>query len=112
MLKNYLRTAYRHLIKDRMHSIINIAGLSIGMAVALLIGLWISDELNFNKNFAHYDRIAQVFTRFTINGERGAGNSAPIVLGESCARITAAISGMWCSRPGTTVTCYGMAPKS
>ena len=80
MLKNYLRTAYRHLIRDRMHAIINIAGLSIGMTVALLIGLWITDELNYNKNFTNYDRIAQVYTRFTINGERGAGNSAPVVL--------------------------------
>ena len=81
MLKNYLLTAFRHLRKDRMHSFINIAGLSIGMAVALLIGLWIADELNYNQNFAGYDRIAQVYTRFTINGERGAGNSAPIALG-------------------------------
>jgi putative ABC transport system permease protein len=80
MLKNYLRTAFRHLLKDKTHSIINIAGLSIGMAVALIIGLWIADELSYNKSFDHYERIAQVYTRFTINGERGAGNSAPIVL--------------------------------
>ncbi len=82
MYKNYLKTAIRHLHKDRTHSIINITGLSIGMAVAVLIGLWITDELSFNKNFGHYDRIAQIYTRFTIQGERGAGNSAPIALAD------------------------------
>jgi putative ABC transport system permease protein len=82
MYWNYLKTAIRHLRKDRAHSIINITGLSIGMAVALLIGLWIADELSFNKNFGHYDRIAQVYTRFTIQGERGAGNSAPVALAD------------------------------
>ena len=81
MFRNYLLTAFRHLRKDKTHSIINIAGLSVGMAVALLIGLWISDELNFNKNFTDYGRIAQVYTRFTINGARGAGSNAPIALG-------------------------------
>jgi hypothetical protein len=82
MYKNYLKTAIRRLRKDRAHSIINITGLSMGMAVALLIGLWIADELSFDKNFGHYDRIAQVYTRFTIQGERGAGNSAPIALAD------------------------------
>ena len=63
-----------------MHSLINIAGLSIGLAVTLLIGMWITDELGYNKNFADFDRIAQVYTRFTINGVRGAGKNAPMVL--------------------------------
>jgi putative ABC transport system permease protein len=82
MFANYLRIAFRHLRKDKVHSIINMAGLSIGMGVALLIGMWIADELNFNKNFAQYDRVAQVYTRFTINGERGAGNTAPVALAD------------------------------
>jgi putative ABC transport system permease protein len=82
MLINYLRTALRGLTRAKTNTLINIAGLSIGMAVALLIGLWIADELSANKNFGHYDRIAQVYTRFTIQGERGAGNSAPVALAD------------------------------
>ncbi|HEV3412813.1 MAG TPA: ABC transporter permease [Puia sp.] len=82
MLINYLRTALRGLTRAKTHALINIAGLSIGMAVALLIGLWIADELSFNKNFGNYDRIAQVYTRFTIQGGRGAGNSAPVALAD------------------------------
>ncbi len=57
------------LIKDTLHSFINIAGLSIGMMVAILIGLWMHDELSFNKNFKNYDRIAQVIQNVTNNGE-------------------------------------------
>src|SRR5580692_11285896 len=95
MLINYLRTALRGLTRAKTHALINIAGLSIGMAVALLIGLWIADELSFNKSFSHYDRSAQVYTRCTIQGERGAGNSAPVALagelrahyGSNCQRV-------------------------
>ena len=69
MFKSYFKTAFRNLMKDKSHAIINIAGLSIGMAVALLIGLWIHDELSYDKNFKHYDRIAQVVQNVTNNGE-------------------------------------------
>ncbi len=51
MFKNYFKTALRNLVKNKMHSFINIFGLSIGMAVAILIGLWIYNELSFNKYF-------------------------------------------------------------
>src|SRR5882724_3549332 len=54
MLKNYFKIALRSIARDKAHSFINIAGLSIGMAVALLIGLWIFDEISYNKNFDHY----------------------------------------------------------
>jgi putative ABC transport system permease protein len=69
MFKSYIKMAFRNLMKDKSHAIINIAGLSIGMAVALLIGLWIHDELSYDKNFKHYDRIAQVLQNVTNNGE-------------------------------------------
>jgi len=65
MIKNYLKIAWRNLVKNRASSIINIGGLAVGMAAVLLIGLWIWDELSFNKYHKDYDRIAQVRTRFT-----------------------------------------------
>ena len=46
-----------------MYSLINIGGLTVGMAVAILIGLWIYDELSFNTCHQNYDRIAQIMTR-------------------------------------------------
>jgi len=69
MIKTYFKTAWRNLRKNKVHSFINIAGLSIGMTVAILIGLWINDEVSFNKNFKNYDRIAQVIQNVTNNNE-------------------------------------------
>src|SRR5687768_9935834 len=43
MLKNYFKIAWRNLIKSKGYSALNIGGLAVGMAVALLIGLWIYD---------------------------------------------------------------------
>jgi putative ABC transport system permease protein len=65
MIKNYLKIAWRNLVKNRASSIINIGGLAVGMTAVLLIGLWVWDELSFNKYHKDYDRIAQVRTRFT-----------------------------------------------
>jgi tetrahydromethanopterin S-methyltransferase subunit F len=45
---NYLLIAWRNLRRHKGHSVINIAGLAIGMTVAMLIGLWMWDELTFN----------------------------------------------------------------
>jgi ABC-type antimicrobial peptide transport system permease subunit len=80
VFKNYLKTAWRNLVKGKMHSLINIVGLSIGMAVTILIGLWIWSELLFDKNFDNYDRIAQVMQTQTLNGNvvTGKGNVMPL----------------------------------
>ncbi|MEP6949895.1 MAG: ABC transporter permease, partial [Ginsengibacter sp.] len=82
MIKNYLKIAFRNLVKNKVSSFINIGGLAIGMAVAILIGLWIYDELSFNKNFKNYDRIAQVMQNSTMNGETGSGTTIPFPMGE------------------------------
>jgi len=48
MLKNYFLVAWRNLTKNKIYSVINITGLAAGMAIALIIGLWIADELSFD----------------------------------------------------------------
>jgi len=58
MLKTYTTLAWRHLRKNRGYTIINIAGLSIGMAIALIIGLWITDELSFDHYAPNHRRLA------------------------------------------------------
>ncbi|MPR31846.1 hypothetical protein GBK04_00395 [Cytophagaceae bacterium SJW1-29] len=68
MLRNYLKIALRNLIKNKAYSAINIGGLAVGMAVALLIVLWVWDELSYNKSFQNYDRIAQVMQNQTYKG--------------------------------------------
>jgi putative ABC transport system permease protein len=81
MIKNYLKIAWRSLFKNKVHSFINIAGLSVGMAVAILIGLWIWDELSYDKYHQNYDSIVQVMQHQTMNGEIGTQQSIPIPLG-------------------------------
>ncbi|MDJ1469114.1 ABC transporter permease [Xanthocytophaga flava] len=82
MLKNYLKTAWRNLVKDKTHSFINVMGLSIGMAVAMAIGLWVYDEVSYNKNFKNYNRIAQVIQNLNNNGEVQTWWAVPYPLAE------------------------------
>src|SRR5579872_544865 len=78
MFRNYLKIAWRNLSKNKTSSFINISGLAVGIAVAILIGLWMWDELSFNKSFQNYDRIAQVLTNMSYNGGVGTDyNSSP-----------------------------------
>ncbi len=77
-----MKIALRFLRKNKTHSLINITGLSVGMAVAMLIGLWIWDELSFNKSFQNYDRIAQVMQNQTFDGEVGSQKAVPYVMGD------------------------------
>lgn len=69
MLKNYLKIAFRNLVKSKGYSAINIGGLAVGMAVAMLIGLWVYDEFAFNRYHQHYDRIAKVVERGFFEGK-------------------------------------------
>jgi putative ABC transport system permease protein len=80
MLRNFLTVAWRNLVKSIWYSLINIVGLSIGMAVALLIGLWTWDELSFNHYHEQHDRIVQLMTTQTFNDHTGTGpaTSLPI----------------------------------
>ena len=49
MLKHYLKIAWQSMLHQRLNSVINISGLSIGMAACLLIFIWVSNELSFDK---------------------------------------------------------------
>jgi len=80
MIKNYLKTAWRNLHRNRVSSFINITGLSVGMAVAMLIGLWIWDELSFNKYHRNYAAIAQVMENDTYNGTVHTQTAIPLPL--------------------------------
>ena len=79
MLKNYFKVALRNLKKNKTYSIINILGLAVGMAATMIIGLWIYDELSYNKHFNHYDHIAQIYQHQTNNGKNHKGQSIRVV---------------------------------
>ena len=80
MLKNHLKMALRGLRKGKAHAAINIAGLSIGMTVALLIGIWIRGELSYNTSIPGHTRIAQVYLSSIVNGEKRTNTVAPFPL--------------------------------
>src|SRR5476649_358375 len=81
MIKNYFKIAWRNLVQNKSQSFINISGLSVGMAVAILIGLWIWDELSYDKYFKNYDSIVKVMQHQTMNGDVGTQDNMPIPLG-------------------------------
>ncbi len=82
MIKNYFKIAWRNLIKNKAYSFINIAGLAAGMAVAMIIGLWIYDEASANRHFKNYDTIYQVMMHQTFDGVRYSQQAMPFPLGE------------------------------
>ncbi|WP_337044694.1 ABC transporter permease [Emticicia sp. 17c] len=82
MIFNYLKIAFRNLIKNKVYSFINIMGLAVGMGVAMLIGLWINDELSFNKSFDNYNKLGQAYMNQTFNGHTGAQMAVPHPLGK------------------------------
>ena len=82
MIKSYIKIALRNLIKSKTYSVINIGGLAVGMAVAMLIGLWTWDELTFNKDFKNYGRVAQVWQFVKFDVEKSSYNTLPIPLAE------------------------------
>ena len=69
MIKSYFKLAWRNLYKNKAVSVLNIGGLAVGMAVAILIGLWIWDELSFDRSNKNYDTIAQLARKEMANGE-------------------------------------------
>ncbi len=83
MIKNYFKIAWRNLWKQKFFSIINIIGLAIGMAVAILIGIWIWDELSFNTSFKNYDRIALVMQNKTSGTDIQTGPATPYPLAQA-----------------------------
>lgn len=82
MLKNYIKIAFRNLSRNKINSSINIGGLAVGMAVALLIGLWIFNEMSFDKQFDNYEHIAKIRQNTIVNGNTQTDKAVPIPLAE------------------------------
>ncbi|CAG5005474.1 hypothetical protein DYBT9275_03588 [Dyadobacter sp. CECT 9275] len=82
MIRNYFKIAFRNLLRNKGYSAINIGGLSVGIAVAMLIGLWIYDELSFDRYHKNHSRIAQVWQFVTFDVEKATYAVTPIPLAE------------------------------
>src|SRR6478752_8668250 len=74
MFKNYFKTAFRNLVRKKVYSFINIAGLSLGLACTMLIILYVKDEVSFDrfhKNVNNIYRIARKSNGNNLNGTTG-----------------------------------------
>lgn len=70
MVKNYLRVAFRSILKHKGYSFINISGLAMGMAICILILLWVQDELSFDRFHKNSNEIYRVVEdQIASNGE-------------------------------------------
>ncbi|PKP33879.1 MAG: hypothetical protein CVU00_09505 [Bacteroidetes bacterium HGW-Bacteroidetes-17] len=69
MIKNYFKSAYRNIIRNKFYSFINILGLAIGFMATIIILLYNQNELNYDKHNKKYDRIYRLESHFTIAGK-------------------------------------------
>jgi putative ABC transport system permease protein len=80
MIRNYLKIAWRGVGRNKVSAVINISGLAIGLACVMLIGLYVKDELSYDRFFKNADRIYRVNTHEKIaNDEFVAGHTPPPV---------------------------------
>jgi putative ABC transport system permease protein len=75
MIRHNFKVSYRQMLRNKGFSFINIGGLAMGMVVAMLIGLWVHDELSFNRYHDNYDNIVQVL-RNEKDGDTRRTNSS------------------------------------
>ncbi len=77
MFRNHLKIAVRSLSRNKGFSLINISGLAVGMACALLIGLWVNNELNIDRIYPKTDRICLLYNRDKIDGTISVWDQTP-----------------------------------
>lgn len=80
MFRNFFKIAYRNLLRNKGFSLINIAGLSIGMASAILIILWIQNEVSYDQFHETKDRIYEAWNRSRFDGKLACWNTTPKIL--------------------------------
>jgi ABC-type antimicrobial peptide transport system permease subunit len=86
MFKNYLKVAFRNLWKNKGFSFINIIGLAVGMASAILILLWIQNEVSYDGFHEKRDRIYEAWNRAEFSGELHCWSTTPKVLASAMQR--------------------------
>lgn len=81
MIKNYIKIAWRNLFRNKANSIINIAGLSIGIACVVLITMFVQDEKRYDRFFKKADRIYQVNLDAVMGGQAAYISNTPPTIG-------------------------------
>ncbi len=87
MIKNYLKTAWRNIIRNKAFSFINVMGLALGLACSLLIMLWVQSERSLDGFHANGKYLYQVYERNYYDGKVDAGYSTQGLLAEELKRV-------------------------
>ncbi|GHM99646.1 ABC transporter permease [Cytophagales bacterium WSM2-2] len=83
MLANYFKIAFRILVRNKGYSFINISGLAIGMAAAILIMLWVQNEISYDRFHPNAERTYKMFSRDNNNGRLDVwGNTSALIAPE------------------------------
>ncbi len=87
MLKNYFKTAWRNVVKNKAHSLINIAGLSVGLACSLLMLLWVQNELRIDAFHMNGERLYKVYAREYYNHNIDGNYDTPGPLADELKKV-------------------------
>src|ERR1700679_1499103 len=83
MIKNYLKIAWRNIVNNKVYSTLNVLGLAAGMAVALIIGLWVNYQYSYDKFLPGNERLYQVMRNFNSNGDTLTFGSTSLKLADA-----------------------------
>ena len=87
MFKNYLKTAFRNLTKNKAFSLINIMGLALGLACSLLIMLWVNDEYTIDAFQRNGSQLYSVYERQNHDGQWSAFHGSPGIMADEMKRV-------------------------
>ncbi|QTE38301.1 FtsX-like permease family protein [Mucilaginibacter gossypii] len=82
MLRNYIKIAWRNIANNKAYTAINVLGLAAGMAVALMIALWVANEYSYDRFLPDANRAYQVRRNFNSNGEKLTFSSTSLKLAD------------------------------
>src|SRR5882672_4930919 len=91
MIKNYFKTAWRSLMRHKLYTSLNVAGLTFGISCFLLIGLYLFDELTFDEQHRKADRIYRVIEHKTVKGQETTIAAASYRLAEESRKTIAEV---------------------
>src|SRR5687767_1011727 len=84
MIKNYFKIAWRNLIKNKFYSAINISGLAIGLAVGIMILLWVQDEFSYDGFHKNADDVYKINSHFETGEGIQVWEDSPAPLAVMC----------------------------
>ncbi len=87
MIKNYFKTAFRNLAKNKVFSLINIMGLALGLTCSLLIMLWVNDEYNVDAFHRNGSQLYSVYERQNHDGQWSAFHGSPGIMADEMKRV-------------------------